>query len=169
VTGSAGRQAPPSYLSRMLAELDLLEQDYADVLRRSTILNIDPNRRGGGGGVFFAGFPIYGWGPSDPALEAGRMDLLRRLRDWGPRYRLLFPHPVKTVTDRLDAALRRLEAWLLRKGRDHSVPATTEHAVVALAESVKDLRGLSKLLPPDDYARRLTPDTNTLIDNPPPK
>jgi predicted ribonuclease YlaK len=35
-----------------------------------------------------------------------------------------------------------------------------------LAESVKDLRGLSKLLPPDDYARRLTPDTNTLIDNP---
>jgi len=32
VTGLAGRQAPPSYLSRMLAELDLLEQDYADVL-----------------------------------------------------------------------------------------------------------------------------------------
>lgn len=145
----------------MLAELDQLEQDYADVLRRSTILNIDPNGR-----VAFVGFPIYGWGPSDSALEAGRMDLLRRLRDWGPRYRLLFPHPVKTVTARLDSGLRLLETWLLRKGRDLSLPASTEHAVAALAVSVEDLRGLSELLPADEYAVRLAPDTNTLIDNP---
>lgn len=148
----------------MLDELNLLEQDYADILRRSAILNIDPNRHGGG--VAFLGFPIYGWGPSDSALEAGRMDLLRRLRDWGPRYRLLFPHPVKTVTARLDSGLRRLEAWLLREGRDHSVPATTEHAVTALAKCLEDLRGLSQLLPADAYAVRLAPDTNTLIDNP---
>jgi hypothetical protein len=166
VTGPEASAAPPSYRSRMLAELDLLEQDYADVLRRSTILNIDPNRHGGGGGVAFVGFPIYGWGPSDPALEAERMDLLRRLRDWAPRYRLLFPHPVRTVTARLDSGLRRLEDWLLREGRDHSVPATNEHAVIALAKCVKDLRGLSELLPTDKYAIRLAPDTNTLIDNP---
>jgi len=55
VTGAGASGARPSYLSRMLAELHQLEQDYADVLRRSTILNIDPNRHGGGG-VAFIGF-----------------------------------------------------------------------------------------------------------------
>lgn len=166
MTGAGASGARPSYLSTMLAELDQLEQDYADVLRRSSILNIDPNRHGGGGGVAFLGFPKYGWGPSDAALEAAGMDLLRRVRDWGPRYRLLFPHPVNTVSARLDASLRRLETWLLREGGDHSVPASTEQAVAALASSVEDLRSLSALLPADEYAIRLAPDTNTLIDNP---
>lgn len=165
MTGAGASGAQPNYLSRMLTELDQLEQDYADVLRRSTILNIDPNRHGGGD-VAFIGFAKYGWGPSDAPLEVARMDLLRGVRDWGPRYRLLFPHPVKTVSVRLDASLGRLETWLLREGKDHSVPAGTEQAVAARAARVEDLRGLSALLPADKYAVRLAPDTNTLIDNP---
>lgn len=156
--------APPSYLSKMLAELDQIEVDYAGVLRRSTILNIDPNRHGGG--IMFLGYTVYAWGPSDAALEVASMDLLRRVRDWGPRYRLLFPHPVKTVSLRLDADLGLLEAWVLREGKDHSVPESVEQAVAALGASVEDLRGLSALLPADEYVIRLAPDTNTLIDNP---
>lgn len=165
MTGPRASAAQVSYLSRMLDELGAIELDYAVILRRSTILNIDPNRHGGGGVAFF-GYPIYGWGPSEPALESARMDLLRRLSDWGPRYRLLFPHPIKTVTKRLDGSLQRLEAWLLREGRDHSVPATPEHAVTMLAKSLEDLRALSQLLPADAYEIRVAPDTNTLIDNP---
>lgn len=165
MTGPGASAALPSYLSRLLTELDQLEQDYTDVLQRSTVLNIDPNRYGGAG-VSFLGFAKYAWGPSDAELEAARMDLLRRVRDWGPRYRLLFPHPVKTVSARLDASLGRLEAWLLRDGKDKSVPASSELAVAVLAASVEDLCGLSGLLPADEYAVRLAPDTNTLIDDP---
>jgi hypothetical protein len=33
------------------------------------------------------------WAESDPGLEAARMELLRLVRDWEPRFRLLFPHP----------------------------------------------------------------------------
>lgn len=164
MSGAGASGARLSYLSRMLAELDQVERDYGDILRRSTIRNIDPNR--GGGGVVFIGYAKYGWGPSDAALEVARMDLLRRVRDWGPRYRLLFPHPVKTVSARLDGGLGRLETWLLRTGKDKSVPASIERAVAGLASSVEDLRGLSALLPADAYAVRLAPDTNTLIDNP---
>lgn len=156
--------ARPSYLSKMLAELDQIESDYVDILRRSTILNIDPNRNGSG--MMFFGFPSYAWGPSDAPLEAASMDLLRRVRDWGPRYRLLFPHPVKTVSARLDANLGRLETWAVREGKDHLVPETIEQAVAALSVSVENLRGLSALLPANEYPVRLTPDTNTLIDNP---
>lgn len=94
------------------------------------------------------------------------MELLRRLRDWGPRYRLLFPHPVKTVSTRLDHSLGQMEAWLLRESKDKSVPASTDGAVTALVANVEDLRRLSDLLPVDEYAVRLTPDTNTLVDNP---
>jgi hypothetical protein len=168
VTGVGAGGARPSYLSRLLAQLDQIEQDYAEVLRRSTILNIDPNRRHGGSGVAFIGFAKYGWGPSDAALEAARMDLLKRVRDWGPRYRLLFPHPVKTVSARLDASLDLLESWLVRERRDraHRLPPSTKEAVTLLAARVEDLRGLSTLLPADEYAVRVAPDTNTLIDNP---
>lgn len=166
--GGAGPAKPDSYLARLLAELEAIEHDYTDVLTRSTVVNIDPNGRYGDpdGLAVFVGFAKWAWGPSDAPLEAARMELLRRVRDWGPRYRLLFPHPVKSVSTRLDAGLHRLEAWLVREGRDKSVPGTPEEGARRLAESVEDLRALAELLPPDEYDVRLAPDTNTLIDNP---
>jgi hypothetical protein len=45
--------------------------------------------------AIFIGFAEWGWVDSDPVLEAPRMALLRRVRDWEPRFRLMFPHPTR--------------------------------------------------------------------------
>jgi len=156
---------PPSYLNGLLSELDLLERNYLDVLERSTFVNIDPNRHGGGGATF-VGFARWSWGPSDAALEASRMDLLGRLRDWGPRYRLLFPHPITSVSKRLDDSLDLLDRWLMRTGRDKTVPGSAAAATAKAQKATENLRDLAETLPVDSYAIRLAPDTNTLIDNP---
>ncbi len=54
----------------------------------------------------------------------------------------------------------------MREDGDHTVPHSVGEAQRLVAEAVADLRALAELLPPDDYAIRLVPDTNTLIDNP---
>jgi hypothetical protein len=154
---------PPAYVERLLADLDDIHTAYGKVLAASTIVNVDPNR--GGRGAVFIGFPEWGWAESDGALEASRMALLRRVRDWEPRFRLLFPHPTPEVSERLDQALGRLERWLVREP-DHSVPATVDEAAELVAADIATLRALADLLPEDEYAVRLTVDTNTLIDNP---
>lgn len=154
----------PSYLSGMLGELDLLERDYVDVLDRSLVVNIDPNRHSNG--IAWLGYACWAWGSSDAELEASRMDLLGRLRDWGPRYQLLFPHPVTSVSTRLDESLDLLDRWLVRKGQDTTVPGSTAAATVKVQQAAVSLRELAQTLPADPYAVRLAPDTNTLIDNP---
>jgi PIN domain len=156
---SARATRPPSYLNRLLAELDEIHAGYAEVLAASAILNIDPGRG-------FVGFPIWGWAESSDDLEASRMALLRLVRGWEPRFRLLFPHPTPTVSKRLDKHLGRLERWLIRKRGDHSIPSAMGNAAEMIEADVADLRELARLLPPDEYAVRLAVDTNTLIDNP---
>ena len=157
---SARATRPPSYLARLLAELDEIHAGYAKVLSASAIRNIDPGRG-------YIGFPSWGWAESDAGLEASRMALLRLVRGWEPRFRLLFPHPTPTVSKRLDEHLGRLERWLVRKtGRGHSIPPTIDMAAEQIDATVADLRELARLLPPDEYAVRLAVDTNTLIDNP---
>jgi rRNA-processing protein FCF1 len=156
---SARTVRPPSYLNRLLAELDEIHAGYAKVLAASAIRNIDP-------GPGFIGFPPWGWADSDAGLEAARMALLRLARDWEPRFRLLFPHPVPSVSKRLDGNLSRLEQWLVRKPGARDVPSTIDKAAEQVSASVADLRELARLLPPDEYAVRLAVDTNTLIDNP---
>jgi rRNA-processing protein FCF1 len=156
---SARATRPPSYLTRLLAELDEIHADYASVLSASAIRNIDP----GPGAI---GFPSWGWAESSAELEASRMALLRRVRGWEPRFRLLFPYPTPTVSKRLDEHLGRLERWLVRKRGDRSIPSTMGEAARLIDADVADLRELARLLPPDEYAVRLAVDTNTLIDNP---
>ncbi len=161
----AKRQTTPStYLDRLLAELEEIHASYVEVLAGSAIINIDPNRRPGTGAVFI-GFPKWGWAASDAALERARMALLRRVRDWEPRFRLLFPHPTPTVSRRLDEHIGRLKRWLVRKDGEH-IPPTVEKAAETIHADVVRLGGLADLLPADEYATRLTVDTNTLIDNP---
>jgi hypothetical protein len=150
---------PPSYLTRLLAELDQIHADYSEVLSASAIRNIDP-------GTGFIGFPSWGWADGSAGLEASRMALLRLVRGWGPRFRLLFPHPTPTVSERLDEHLGRLERWLVRKPGEHDIPSTIGKAAEQISADVADLRELARLLPPDEYAVRLAVDTNTLIDNP---
>jgi hypothetical protein len=158
------RPKPPTYLDRLLAELADIRTSYAKVLDASTIVNVDPNRHAGGGAVFI-GFVEWHWAPSDPVLEGLRMALLRRVRDWEPRFRLLFPHPTPTVSERLDEHIGRLERWLVREP-EHDVPSIVDRAVEMIDADVADLRALAEVLPHDEYPVRLTVDTNTLIDNP---
>jgi len=147
-----------------MSELDDIHSEYAKILAASAIVNIDPNRHGDWD-VVVINAPEWGWAESDAALEAARMNLLRRVRDWEPRFRLLFPHPTPTVSKRLDQHIGRLERWLVRD-RDRTVPSTTRTAVEMIDADVADLRALAQVLPPDEYVVRLTVDTNTLIDNP---
>ena len=160
---SARATRPPSYLARLLAELDEISVRYAKVLSASAIRNTDLNRRGRG--FVYVGFPSWGWAESDAGLETSRMALLRLVRGWEPRFRLLFPHPMPAVSRRLDKHLGRLERWLVRGTVDH-VPSTIDKAAEKVSADVAGLRELARLLPPDEYAVRLAVDTNTLIDNP---
>lgn len=163
---TASRRVPDSYARRLLAELDGILSAYTDVLSASAIVNVHPNRGGRNSRVVFIGAATWGWAASSEALETNRMALLRRVRDWEPRYRLLFPHPTPTVSKRLDKNTELLESWLVRKGRALGIPSTVEAAVQKIDTAVADLRGLADLLPADEYATRLAVDTNTLIDNP---
>ena len=94
------------------------------------------------------------------------MALLRRVRDWAPRFLLLFPHPTPVVKKRLKGGIKHLESWLVRDGKGHDIPSTIAEAQEMLTATVADLRGLIDLLPSDDYVKRLVVDTNALIDNP---
>lgn len=153
-----------TYLEKLLSELAAIESSYGEILDASHIQNIDPNRRGSG--MAFIGFASWGWAASNPELEAARMALLRRLRDWEPRFRLLFPHPTPTVSERLDKHIGRLVAWLIRESGAHGVPPTVGEARETLGKDIAELRSLTELLAGDEFPVRLVVDTNALIDNP---
>ncbi|MDX2762388.1 PIN domain-containing protein [Streptomyces europaeiscabiei] len=150
---------PPTYKERLLTQLDAIESDYVAVLEASDTEYADSI-------VITAA--NWEWAPSGPELEMQRMDLLRRLRDWKPRFLLLFPHPTPETAEKLKDSLELLERWLLRDQtwQDYSIPQYISQAVRILRASVKQLRGLTNLLPTDPWPVRLTVDTNALIDNP---
>jgi rRNA-processing protein FCF1 len=153
-----------TYADNLLNELEAIAASYADVLDRSSIKYVNRNRDGSS--VIFVGGADYGWAASDNELESARMALLRRLRDWEPRFRLLFPHPTPEVSNRLDKRIGRLTRWLVRDDDGHDIPPTIEKAQDKISAVFADLRDLCDLLPPDDYKVRLVVDTNALIDNP---
>ncbi len=157
---------PPTYSDRLLEQLAAIEEDFVTVLEASTIHYVNPNRRGRM--TYTLGAADWGWGPSTPEVERRRMELLGRLRDWEPRFRLLFPHPTPETGKKLDQNLGLLQRWLIRpdKGYDHSIPQHVHQAVDALHAAVAQLRGLTGLLPEDEWPVRLVVDTNALIDNP---
>ncbi|WP_446666610.1 PIN domain-containing protein [Flexivirga sp. B27] len=156
---------PPSYLDALIAELDAIERDMIALLKQSEIRYVNPNANGSG--IYFVGAADFGWGASDPGLEAERMALLRTVREWVPRFELLFPHPTPEVEERHHEATRLLERWLVRSGgSDHSIPRTTHEAIQVVRAHVTALRGSQALLPDDEYPSRLVVDTNTILDNP---
>nr|WSX47625.1 hypothetical protein OG409_00715 [Streptomyces sp. NBC_00974] len=152
--------APPTYLDRLRSDLDAIEAAFVDILAESQIRNTDPNR--GSGYVMHLGAPKWGWVPSAPQLEMRRMELLGRVRDWEPLFRLLFPHPTPEVIKRLDLNLELLRRWLERP-RDRTVPATIPLATDHVRAAVTTLRQLGELLPADPWAVRLVVDTNVLL------
>jgi len=148
-----------SYKAALLAELEQIAVQLTRILAVSSIrpTNLPSN---------FIGFAYYRWEPSNDELTAARMATLRNLRDWETRFRLLFPHPIPEVAERLKASFEHLYRWLDRDEDDHSIPATIEAAQAKIAEVIEDLRGLPRLLPDDDWPTRLVVDTNTLLDDP---
>ncbi|GAA3760878.1 PIN domain-containing protein [Streptomyces tremellae] len=158
---------PPTYRERLLEQLDAIERDYLAVLEASEIQYVNPNRPGSYEVIIITAAD-WGWAPSGPALETQRMELLRRLRGWMPRFRLLFPHPTPEAAEKLKDSLEHLERWLVRKGTwsDWTIPQHMPEAVKLLQASVQQLRSLTDLLPTDPWPVRLTVDTNALIDNP---
>jgi hypothetical protein len=161
----ASRPTPPPYIDSLLEELDAIEASYVDVLEASAVDNIDPNR-GLGSGIVFIGYPTSGWARSDAPGEAARMKLLGQVRDFRPRFELLFPHPTPEVAARHTGALDLMERWLERPGGDYTVPSTIPAAIKTLRENVAVLRDARTLLPTDPIPVRLVVDTNTLIDDP---
>jgi len=159
----AATQAPPTYLERLRSDLDLIEADFLEVLADSQIRNVDPNRPSRG--ILYAGAAKWGWVPSGPELETRRMELLGRVREWEPLFRLLFPHPTPEVTKRLDGTLALLQRWLVRP-RDTTVPTSIDKAVDKVKAAVATLRKLGELLPDDAWAVRVAVDTNMLLDDP---
>lgn len=156
------KSPPPTYVDQLLSELAAIESAYAIVLNKSQVRE----RQMDMGAVQVFGHP-WAWVPSDPEVEASRMELLRQLRDWAPRFRLLFPHPTPTVQRGMDGGVRLLDDWLVREGRvKHRAPQGIPEAVTQLKNSLAALRELVQLLPQDDWAVRVVVDTNCLIDDP---
>ena len=159
------RVRPGTYVASLSAELTAIEQAFVEMLSNSTIVNRFP-RNGQDGMTMVITSMRFDWAPSDNALETVRMSLLRQVRDWEPRFRLLFPHPVATVTKRLNENLTRLTTWLLRDRPYPRLPNNIPDAITKLTASTAELRALLDLLPADEYAVRLVVDTNTLLDDP---
>lgn len=154
-----------TYAENLIAELDNIAEAYHAILARSGIEYVNPNRHGSG--IVFIGAADYGWANSDDELEASRMVLLAKVRNWEPRLRLLFPHPTPTVKKRVNEDLKHLKRWLLRPdANDHSIPSSINEAQQRLDETINDIHALFTLLPTDEYQTRLILDTNALIDNP---
>jgi hypothetical protein len=159
------RTRPTPYVDALLAELEDIRVAYVSVMEQSAIRNVDLNR-GGGGGVMFIGYPTFSWEPSSDGLQAARMALLGRVRDFRPRFELLFGHPTPEVAGRHRDALDHLEGWLDRGKGDHSIPRDIPAAVALLNATVSVLAAARDLLPVDEFATRVVVDTNVLLDNP---
>jgi hypothetical protein len=158
-------QRRATYAENLLSELDSIATAFAAILAASEIKYVNPHRRGSG--MFFADAADWGWGVSDDALEVARMELLRRVRDWEPRFRLLFPYPTPKVAERMTDDMEHLQRWLIRDDYwDRSIPSTIDEAQQKLTATMNDIRGLFTMLPSDEYPTRLVVDTNALIDNP---
>jgi rRNA-processing protein FCF1 len=150
---------PPTYVERLQVRLTALEEEVVAVLESSTIRNIDP-------GPGFIGFPAWGWGQSDAALEGMRMLALKSLSEVEPLVRLLFPHPVARVGKEIDRVFKLLRGWLRRTKSSHSTPSSIPRAVELARAAISGLRDLLQSFPADADRVRLVVDTNALVDCP---
>ena len=154
-----------TYATRLGQELEDVRVGFLALLDCSTIINVDPNRRGSG--IIFIGAAKWGWAPSDGALTVARMDLLDQYQRWYERYRLLFRTPTPDVRKKLERSDKFVRDWLDRPGRDHSIPSSIEVAKkLALKHLLVFEEHLMLMASRGDGRYRLVPDTNALIDNP---
>jgi rRNA-processing protein FCF1 len=155
-----------SYADRLRVELDEIGESFQEIISSSSIENVNPNRGLEGTGIFIATSRHWDWKRSDDNEERACMALLQRVHLWEPKFRLLFPHPTRQVQKRINKGIKHLKKWLLRDGKDSSVPASIVEAQEISAGRIADLRSLFDLLPKDEFPIRIAIDTNAIIDNP---
>ena len=68
------------------------------------------------------------------------MKLLGQVRDFRPRFLLLFQHATPQVAKRHGTALDLLEKWLVRRAEDKSVQADIAAALDGMRAAVQTLR-----------------------------
>jgi rRNA-processing protein FCF1 len=158
-----GDKIQDSFALRLTAELAEIEAEYIDLLARSEIRNVDPNRHGGDG--VFIGFARWGW-CDDDTLIGPRTRLLERFEEWISLFELLHRSAIPATRERIDRSLELLRSWLTRPGGDHSVPATTDKALARAGKSFEELRALITLAVHEDAEVLVVPDTNALLRQP---
>ncbi len=138
-------RTPISYINALLDELPEIEREYVKIIKASEIRYVNPNT---GDGVLSVGAADWGWASSDDVLTGQRMRVLHRVRDWAPRFRLLFPHPTPEVAKRLKAEVGLLERWLERPRHfDRDIPRDTALAVKRMQLAVQQLGQMRDLYP----------------------
>lgn len=153
------RSSFPSYIDQLLAELDQFEADYLALLAESEIVETNyPS--------YMIGWALRAWSSSSPDQEARRMSLLATLRNFKPRFLLLFPHPTPEIAERHDKAFDVLDRWLARPYDDHSVPGSIPQAEATIRRAINDLKVAKDLLAEEEFSHHLVVDTNVLLDDP---
>lgn len=156
----------PAYRECLSVELQAMRGDFRQIVNTSAIARIDLRALEAEWGGEILGVPEWEWTPCNDNVQTARMALLRRLRGWSPRFRLLFPHATPEITQSMEEALELLHDWLVREPGSHLVPASIAQAQRQLESTFDALVQLLALLPLDDFKVRLTVDTNSLLDNP---
>ena len=160
-SSQAARDVPTdSFARRLMASLDDLEARYLDLLDRSAIRNVDPNRRGSG--IVFVGASKWGWSP-DAGLTGERTHLAAELDEWLSLFRLLHRDALPETEKRIGNASRLLRRWLLRDGRDTSIPPTVEQARDKAANAFVELRELIDMHASSSTGLVAVVDTNALL------
>ena len=160
----SGAVSRPSFSERLAASLDELEQRYADILDRSAIRNVDPNRLYPNSGAFI-GFPSWGWEP-DETLVPDRTHLLAAVNDRYALFRLLHRSALPETEKRINDAMELIRGWLAREGGDYSIPSTIDRAREKVTDTFAELRALVVLGTHGPAGVIAVPDTNVLISDP---
>lgn len=163
-SSKTGPDGPPdSFASRLTTSLDELEVLYLSLLDRSAIRNVDPNRRGSG--IVFAGASKWGWLP-DAQLTGERTRLAAELEEWLSLFQLLHRDALPETEKRIGNAAKLLRRWLLRDGRDTSIPPTVEQARGMATSAFAELRELIDMHAGNSTGFVAVPDTNALLRHP---
>lgn len=149
-----------SFAGRLAKSLGDLEARYLDLLDRSAIRNVDPNRRGGG--VFFVGASKWGWVP-DPELTYERTQFAAEFDEWFSLFKLLHSAALPETEKRIGKSSALLGRWLLRDGRDTSIPPNIRQARDKVADAFADLRELIDMCASGPTGLVAVPDTNALL------
>lgn len=160
-TFQAGEDVPTdSFAGRLITSLDDLEARYLDLLARSAIRNVDPNR--GASGIVFVGASKWGWAP-DAGLTVERTHLAAELDEWLSLFKLLHRDALPETEKRIGYAAKLLRRWLLRNGRDTSIPPTVEQARDKAANAFMELCELINIHTNNATGILAVPDTNALL------